>query len=207
MRCQKVRSYLSAYCNDELSGSVLRKVSDHLTACDHCRSEEIHYRELRSNAGTINTYKVSDGFNNRLLDRIAKERFNETRTKAYLPKAAPSIIIRRVVPILVTACLAIVIIMSNFTGDEESQPTNYASTNGQLDDSYRTVQPVNNPNMTGMMHIAQINKVVLRARLTGQPLLMKNEESHPPAMLPPSASRKIMTSGAARLLMFKPNLS
>ena len=43
--------------------------------------------------------------------------------------------------------------------------------------------------MTGMMQQAQMSRVILRARLTGQPRLMKKDDSQPPAMLPPSASR------------------
>lgn len=152
MRCQKVRSCLSAYCNDELTGSVFRKVSDHLTACEQCRSDESFYRELNNNTGEINTHKVSDGFNNRLLDRIAKERFEETRTKAYFPKAAPSIVLRRVIPVLVTACLALAIVVTNFTGNDNPQPENTALASSGLNDSYKTAQPINNPNLTSMMN-------------------------------------------------------
>jgi hypothetical protein len=152
MRCQKVRSYLSAYCNEELIGSAMRKVSDHLTTCEHCRAEEASYRELKKGANEILTYRVSEGFNNRLLDRIAKERFAETRTKAYFPKAAPSILLRRVVPIFVTACLAVAIVVTNFNGNGSSPADDLAVADKQTDDSYRTVQPTNNPNLASMMH-------------------------------------------------------
>jgi hypothetical protein len=152
MRCQKVRSYLSAYCNDELIGSAMRKVSDHLITCESCRTEEINYRELSNNSKELVGYKVSEGFNNRLLDRIAKERFAETRTKAYFPKPAPSILIRRVVPILVTACLAFAIVFTNIDWSDDSQPVQFATVNNQLDDSYKTAQPVDNPNLASTMH-------------------------------------------------------
>ena len=152
MRCQKVRSYLSAYCNVELTGTAMRKVSDHLTTCDHCRTEEIHYREMNKNAQEILTYEVSEEFNNRLLDRIAKERFAETRTKAYFPKTAPSIVFRRVIPILVTACLVVGIVFTNLNWSDYSKPDQLAIAKGQLDDSYRTVQPINNPNLASMMN-------------------------------------------------------
>lgn len=152
MRCQKVRSYLSAYCNDELTGSATSGVSDHLATCESCRAEEQHFRELLKGGKELNFYRVSEGFNNRLLDRIAHERFAETRTKAYFPKAAPSLLLRRVVPILVTASLVAAVVITNLSPSQNS-PTDEIAANGvQLDDSYLTVQPENNPHMSVMLH-------------------------------------------------------
>lgn len=154
MRCQKVRSCLSAFCNDELSGSAFAKVSDHLASCAGCRAEEQHFRALQKGKEELNVFRVSEGFNNRLLDRIAHERFAETRTKAYFPNNAPSIVIRRVVPILATSFLAVALIAVNFWPNFNSRPdgmANIAVNDVQLDDSYLTVQPVNNPNMMGTL--------------------------------------------------------
>jgi len=154
MRCQKVRSCLSAFCNDELTGSTFAKVSDHLASCAECRAEEQHYRTLLKGKEDLNVFRVSEGFNNRLLDRIAHERFAETRTKAFLPNNAPSIVIRRVVPILATSFLAVALLVINFWPKYDSQPdglANMAVQGDQLDDSYLTVQPINNPNMTGTL--------------------------------------------------------
>jgi hypothetical protein len=151
MRCQKVRSYLSAYCNDELTGSASSGVSDHLATCEGCRTEEQHFRELLKGGKELNAYRVSDGFNNRLLDRIAHERFAETRTRPYFPKSAPSLLIRRLAPILVTAGLVVAVVITNFSPNKNSQTDDFAVGDVQLDD-YRTVQPVDNPNMSGMLH-------------------------------------------------------
>ena len=152
MHCQKVRSYLSAYCNDELTGSASSGVSDHLATCTGCRTEEQHFRDLLKSGKELNTYRVSEGFNNRLLDRIAHERFAETRTKAYFPKSAPSLLIRRLVPILVTAGLAVAVVIANFSPNKNSQTAEFAVGSVQLDDAYLTVQPDNNPNLPGMLH-------------------------------------------------------
>lgn len=152
MRCQKVRSCLSVFCNDELTGSALSEVSDHLAACAGCRAEEQHYRSLIKGGQELNTFRVSEGFNNRLLDRIAHERFAETRTKAYFPGPVPSIFFRRVIPIVVTAFMAAAVVISNYSPDKKMQPESFAAGNIQTDDYYRTVQPVDNPNLTGMLN-------------------------------------------------------
>ncbi len=152
MHCQKVRSYLSAYCNDELTGSATSGVSDHLATCEGCRTEEQHFRELLRSGKELNSVRVSEGFNNRLLNRIAHERFAETRTKAYFPKAAPSLLIRRVVPILVSACLVAAVVITNLSPSKNSTADEFSAGGVQLDDSYLTVQPDNNPHVSAMLH-------------------------------------------------------
>ncbi len=151
MRCQKVRSCLSVFCNDELTGSALSGVSDHLAGCAECRAEEQHYRSLLKGGQELNTFRVSEGFNNRLLDRIAHERFAETRTKAYFPGSVPSLFVRRVIPIVVTAFMAVAVVITNYSPDNNLQLKSFAAGDVELDD-YRTVQPIDNPNLTGMMH-------------------------------------------------------
>jgi hypothetical protein len=51
-------------------------------------------------------------FNPRILDRVAKERFAETRTQAYMPKAAPSFVWRRLVPAVVSVFAVAVVAIS-----------------------------------------------------------------------------------------------
>lgn len=153
MRCQKVRSCLSAYCNEELSGRALRRVSDHLTTCNGCREEEQQYRSIMQESREMNIVKVSQDFNNRLLDRIARERFAETRTRAYLPKPVPSFVFRRLVPVLATAFLATFVFITAFNGSNDIPTNDSFAVNSDLtlSDDYLTVQPVNNPNMTSML--------------------------------------------------------
>ena len=80
MRCRKARSYLSAYCNDELTDRTRLAVSDHLSTCSTCRKEEAIYRSMISSGAEIEGLKVDDDFNTRLLNRSAQERFAQTRT-------------------------------------------------------------------------------------------------------------------------------
>ena len=148
MRCQKVRSYLSAYCNDELAGRKKLAVDEHLSTCALCRKEESLYNAMFAAKSEIGSLEVSNVFNNNLLNRIANERFAETRTKAYHPQRPPLMVWSKVVPAVVSAFVVVFALVTLFSEGIMSNRYNYASQNNNLDDSYLTVQPTNNPNMT-----------------------------------------------------------
>jgi len=150
MRCRKVRSFLSAYCSDELNVRRKLAVSEHLSTCSSCRQQEAIYRSMNESYPKIPESKVSDDFNARLLNRIAQERFAETRTKAWLPKSAPAFRWGRAVPVLVTVCLLALVTIMVPGWDDQGQLDHMAG--GNLDDSYLTVQPDGNPNMTDRIH-------------------------------------------------------
>jgi len=167
MRCRKVRSFLSVYCRDELSGRRRRQVSEHLLACPGCRRQEAFYRGMNAAAPELPSLAVSDGFNKRLLKRVAHERFAETRTKAYLPKAAPLFMWRKVAPAVATACVALVAVFITLSPVLEETTPQYANAGSGLDNSYLTVQPDGNPNMTARLkedwsltdHLAQTERI------------------------------------------------
>jgi hypothetical protein len=106
---------------------------------------------------------VGADFNARILDRVARERFAETRTRAYLPKPAPSIIWRRLVPVVssvfVVALMAVGV--AKFTGS----PVGDTSSGGQVvdigkNDDYLTAQPVRlNRDWTLNNHLAQSDRM------------------------------------------------
>ncbi len=149
MRCRRARSYLSAYCSDELNGRRKLAVSEHLATCSSCRKEEAFYRSLNGAGSAMSSKTVSKDFNTALLNRIAQERFAETRTKAYLPHTAPRFAWGKVLPVMVSAC--VVALMAVFTVSPSFHSTGFSAQAG-LNDSYLTVQPTNNPNMTVSMH-------------------------------------------------------
>lgn len=152
MRCRKVRSYLSAFCNDEIKGSVKISIDEHLSGCADCRKEEEIFRSFSQVKPVLSDLKVSTEFNNKLLNRIALERFNETRTKAYFPNRAPRLIWSKAIPIAVTACLLLAFGVMNITTDHSVIAPNLTNNQSGLDDSYLTVQPTDNPNMTMRMN-------------------------------------------------------
>lgn len=162
MRCQKVRSYLSAYCNDELDGRKKLAIDEHLSECATCRKEESLYIAMFTAKDEIGTIKVSNDFNNNLLNRIANERFAETRTKAYHPQKPPLLVWSRVVPATVSAFVVVFTFFTLFSGGYFSNGDAIANQGKTLDNSYLTVQPTNNPNMNKSWsldnHLAQVER-------------------------------------------------
>jgi hypothetical protein len=148
MHCRKVRSLLSAACSDELDSRLQAVVKDHLASCPSCRKEASYYSSLRLATRELPKKTLSEDFNARLLNRISQERFQETRTRAYLPRRAPRLTWRTLTPVLVTACLALVVV-GNFLYNGKlftpNAPTSTLPTS--MDDRYLTAQPGNNPNL------------------------------------------------------------
>lgn len=148
MRCRKVRSLLSAACFDELAARQQAVVRDHLASCPSCRKEASYFNSLRTAARDLPKQSLSEDFNTRLLNRIAQERFQETRTKAYLPRHAPRLSWRTLAPVLVTGCLVLVVAGNFFLGDRPITPgASVATSSTSEDDRYLTAQPSNNPNL------------------------------------------------------------
>jgi hypothetical protein len=150
MRCRKVRSYLSSYCRGELPQGRQKAVLEHLNLCPDCRREESVCREMESTLGRLESYRVSPDFNSRLLDRIARERFKEARTKAFLPRRAPVVRWERLAPVVAITCLMLGMVF--FGGIEKiiapDQTSMYAenSRSNQVDlqewyNRYMEVQP------------------------------------------------------------------
>jgi len=140
MRCQKARSCLSAYCRDELTGRDLLAMREHLAGCALCRREEAAVRAMVDATGSLKSSPLSADFNAKLLDRIARERFAETRTKAYMPRRAPIFGWSRLVPVAGVVMVAVLA----FVGSEYLQHNVVTPSGAQqasVDDSYLTVQP------------------------------------------------------------------
>jgi hypothetical protein len=86
---------------------------------------------------------VSDDFNSKLLNRIAQERFAETRTKAYLPRRAPVILWRQAIPAFATACLVVLLAVVVLSPQFKNGDTRMTDKEMLLDDSYLYAQPTN----------------------------------------------------------------
>lgn len=148
MRFRKVRSYLSAYSNDELTDRQREAVRERLAKDSLLRAEELAFRAMRESAKELPPMTVSDEFNSRLLNRIAHERFAETRGNAMLPrKRVPAPLWWRAVPVAVTAVLLIAAVVGSGSFEHFFAPSAPMASHNSLDDAYLTVQPVNNPNL------------------------------------------------------------
>jgi hypothetical protein len=153
MHCRKVRSLLSAACFDELAARQQAVVKDHLASCPSCRREASYYDSIRQATRELPKRTLTNDFNTRLLDRIARERFEETRTRAYLPGRAPRLSWRTLAPVLVTACLVLAVGGNFLLGDKTPAPdTTFSTMPSSMDDRYLTAQPGNNPNLTVGLH-------------------------------------------------------
>ena len=150
MRCQKVRSCLSAYCKDEMTGREVLAVREHISTCTSCRTEEAALRTMLASTRELPKASLSADFNTKLLSRIAQERFAETRTKAYLPRRAPSFSWQTLAPVLSGSLVLAVVAVAVFKAPQD-RIINMSDPSAQLDDSYRTIQPTNNPNMTSRL--------------------------------------------------------
>ena len=150
MRFRRIRSLLSAFSNGELSGRKHETVRQAMLEDDTLRREDALYQTIGKTAKELPEKTVSDDFNARLLDRIAHERFAETRSKAYLPKAAPSPLFRRLVPVAAVAAVATFAFINSFVMNGEQAGGDMAADDSSSD-KYMWVQPDHNPYMAGMM--------------------------------------------------------
>ncbi len=148
MRCRRTRSFLSAYCKDELSPSQQLAVSEHLSTCPECRREESEFRALLEATSLVSSRTVSADFTAKLFNRIAEERFAETRTQAYLPKRAPLVLWTRLVPVMASACVVAVVGIMTFMPGTDSPSGVIADLSTDPLPRHMTVQPTHNPNMT-----------------------------------------------------------
>jgi hypothetical protein len=151
MRCRRARSLLSIYCNGELTGRPQVALREHLAECADCRKEAAVFTSVGEACKEMPARVVAADFDTRLLNRIAAERFAETRSRAYFPQHAPIIRWKLAVPVLATACVAVVAAVSVFYSPQEQSGQWTAVGSGGPDESYQTVQPLDNPNMTGSL--------------------------------------------------------
>ncbi len=143
MHCRRVRSFLSAYSKGELSEKRSRAIADHLRDCPSCRSEESAAREIDVTLSNMSSARVSSDFNARLLDRIAKERFSETRSRAYLPKKrVPVVNLTRMGAVVAAACFVFAFIFAGGINTiVPNNDQNQIAESVPLNNDYQTVQP------------------------------------------------------------------
>jgi hypothetical protein len=147
MRFRKVRSLLSAYSNDELDAKRSEQLREQLAQSNSLKREALVFDKIKAASKELPSFELSDDFNARLLNRIAHERFAETRTKAYLPKSINGLFRRYVVPAMATAAVALI----GFVGLSNYQPSSpdpvqlAGVSSDTLDDSYLSAQPIDNP--------------------------------------------------------------
>lgn len=151
MRCRKVRSFLSAYCNGETSPGVSAEIKHHLDECNGCRREENVLKSMKQLVSDLPKIDTSDDFTSKLFAKIGQEGFAEKRTKAYLPKRVPLFGVARLATAASVAVIVLTLGISFNLGDKLLFPNSPQMAtvptvdNGFADDLYLTVQPTDNP--------------------------------------------------------------
>ncbi len=179
MRCRKVRSFLSAYSKDELHARRKVAVGEHLSNCADCREELQRLRAISQGMTEVERYTVSEEFNARLLNRIAQERFAETRTNAHFPpRRVPWFRWERAIPAVVTAAVVLLVAILGgaeylpFGGGTANGPGVVgASLTGMFDRAtFEQVQPMDK-DWSLRDHMAQIDRVNrLSEKVTATPM-------------------------------------
>jgi hypothetical protein len=122
------------------------------------KQEALIFKKIKDGTRQFEEIKLSDDFNTRLLNRIAQERFAETRTKAYLPSRVPGLWRRIAVPAMTTMAVALFCLVGYSTYQNMPQSDQMlaqaVSPDQQLgdDDSYLYVSSANNPNLYRQAH-------------------------------------------------------
>jgi hypothetical protein len=132
-----------------LTGAAQIEISEHLSGCPECRREEAAYQAVRNGVPNLTTKRVSTDFNTQLLNRVAQERFAETRSAAYFPRTSVRTFNRGWVPVFATAVVAFATIGLSISS--RITAISPMSVSSSLDNSYLTVQPANNPNLTAQL--------------------------------------------------------
>jgi anti-sigma factor RsiW len=148
MRFRKVRSYLSAYCSGELSDRRQEQLREELAGSEALRRELAAFEAIREAAREIPQESVSDDFNARLLNRIAEERFKETRSKAYLPQSGLAVGFRKLVPALASVAVLALAVIGFWPGAGEQLQVGNQPVASASGDRHLSVQPTDNPNMS-----------------------------------------------------------
>ena len=154
MRCLKLRSYLPAYCKNEVSARRFRAIETHLQTCASCREDlSEHFKVAQAVtefANKLQSAPLSEEFNEAVLNRITAERYKDAPKEAYLPKRIPIFGWARIAGATVSvAAIALLVFAGAGLKDQiltGGQPK-FASLNGTNEgpDAYLTAQPIDNP--------------------------------------------------------------
>ncbi|MFH1700617.1 MAG: zf-HC2 domain-containing protein [Candidatus Zixiibacteriota bacterium] len=160
MRCRKVRSFLSIYCNGETAPDEKIQIEQHLEGCGSCRREADIYKSLNKAVKALPGTETSEDFNARLFQKIGREGFAEAKSKAHFPGRIPRIDFTRLATYAATAVIVIGLGLGIAMSDKlfsSSSPRIMSSTEIQKDDNlYLTVQPVDNPLLNEKKSVSEV---------------------------------------------------
>ena len=116
-KCTEITELLSAYADNELTGSDKRSVEEHLAACENCSALLEIYREISISVDESNT-PVPDALRIGVMNRVRSETIpiaTEEKKKKWWQH---QVLLTRLAPI--AACLAVVLIVWQVGGNMTS---------------------------------------------------------------------------------------
>ena len=124
-KCTEITELLSAYADNELTGSDKRSVEEHLAACENCSALLEIYREISISVDESSA-PVPDALRIGVMNRVRSERISNETVKDTNKKKwwQHQVLLTRLAPI--AACLAVVLLIWQYGGNMFSM-NEYAS--------------------------------------------------------------------------------
>lgn len=106
MDCQKIKKLIPVYLDDELEPQESQQVKDHLYVCPDCRKEFEAFEGSWAMLGELDHIRPEPGFVGRFWTKLALE---ESWQKKVSTKLKESFSRKSLVPVLVTACIVMIV--------------------------------------------------------------------------------------------------
>jgi negative regulator of sigma E activity len=122
MKCQRVRTYLSAYCEETLPSDKAHELEAHIRNCKRCEQEKQFLEQILAAAKSLPQTTLPEDFNLQLMNRIYSEQ--GVPRESYL-EAEPLPFWRRPVRwVSAVATVAVCTLATVFVIDQLQSPTN-----------------------------------------------------------------------------------
>ncbi|MCK5013849.1 MAG: zf-HC2 domain-containing protein [Candidatus Omnitrophica bacterium] len=105
MDCQGIRKLIPIYLDKELEPQESQQVREHLSGCPECQKEFGAFEESWAMLGELSDIRPEPGFVGRFWTRLALE---QSWKEKVLGAVSNGLIKRRLVPVLVTACIVVI---------------------------------------------------------------------------------------------------
>lgn len=106
MDCQEIKKLIPIYLDKELEPKESQQVKEHLSACSACQKEFEAFAESWAMLGELDEIRPQPGFVGRFWTKLAEEQSWQERI---LEVVKGGLLKQRLVPVLVTACLVVIV--------------------------------------------------------------------------------------------------
>lgn len=123
MNCERIKTLIPAYMDEELQPNEMNEVREHLSVCAACQKEFEAFQESWSILGELDEIQPEPGFIGRFWTKLSFEQSWQEKVKGAMENMFSG---RRLVPVLATLC--VMIMAGSFAGRHyvQQQKTNQA---------------------------------------------------------------------------------